>query len=117
MKWKDVIGFEGLYLVSDTGLISSLSSGSILRGSDNGHGYLKITLYKNGKKSCHKVHRLVMAAFVGLSDLQVDHLNGIKTDNRLENLEYVTGMVNSQRRVLRVYGVVKKPNKRGSKAA
>jgi hypothetical protein len=57
-------------------------------------GYVFVVLRLNGGKKTFAVHRLIMAAFHGTSDLQVNHINGIKHDNRLCNLEYVDGAGN-----------------------
>jgi hypothetical protein len=59
-----------------------------------GSKYMLVTLRINGVNKGCLVHRLVMAAFVGHSALQVNHKNGKKDDNRLENLEYVDGARN-----------------------
>ena len=102
--WKEVGGYSGLYEVSNLGRVRSLGrpcnakNGSIQRKRARIltqeitiHGYCRVRLYDlNGKAKHFAVHRLVMAAFVGESDLQVNHINEIKTDNRLHNLEYVT---------------------------
>ena len=58
----------------------------------DGLGYLQVKLYKNGKPKHWKVHRLVMMAFVGIPprNSEVNHKNGNKHDNTLQNLEYVT---------------------------
>jgi hypothetical protein len=57
-------------------------------------GYLSVILCNNGKYKGFYVHRLVMLTFFGESDLQVNHINGIKDDNRLENLGYCTALEN-----------------------
>lgn len=102
--WKDIQGYEGLYQVSDLGRVRSLGricnakNGSqqkkkarILTQEITIHGYCRVRLFDCSKHSRHySVHRLVLGAFVGASDLQVNHINEIKTDNRLVNLEYVT---------------------------
>ena len=62
----------------------------------NPHGYAQVNLRQLSKSRSMKVHRLVMLAFKGDSELFVNHKNGIKTDNRLENLEYVTAKENTQ---------------------
>ena len=59
-----------------------------------GRNYLLVTLRVNGVNKGCLVHRLVMEAFRGPSDLQVNHKNGKQDDNRLENLEYVDGAAN-----------------------
>jgi hypothetical protein len=59
-----------------------------------GRGYAYIRLQTESGGKTFQVHRLVMLAFVGPSDLQVNHKNGIKHDNRLANLEYVTNAEN-----------------------
>ena len=94
--WKDVPEYEGLYRVSNLGRVKSLWFGKerILKPRDNGWGYMQVGLYKEGYVKKLKVHRLMMLTFVGSSNLQVNHINGLKTDNRLENLEYCTASQN-----------------------
>ena len=62
----------------------------------NNRGYEYVSLRVNGKTKGFQVHRLVMLSFVGPCDLQVNHKNGLRGDNRLENLEYVTPRENQQ---------------------
>lgn len=66
--------------------------GRKLKPATDKDGYLRITLTNNGKRKSYHVHRLVTGAFLDNYDnkLQVNHINGIKSDNRIENLEMVT---------------------------
>ena len=101
--WKDVVGFEGLYQVSNLGRVKSLQStcnrwkaGRIRKPVDNRHGYLSINLSRDGRivKARQYVHRLVAEAFVPNDDpinkTEVNHLNEDRSDNRAENLEWTT---------------------------
>ncbi len=109
--WKDVPGYEELYQVSNLGRVRSLDR--VTQGVDgitrfyNGRvlkhylskGYLRHALSINGIAQTYQVHQLVAKAFLnhkpnGLN-LVVDHINNIKTDNRLENLQVVTNRHNS----------------------
>ena len=95
--WRDIIGYENLYQVSNWGRVRSLKSGKILRPAKNSKGYLRVGLYKDGKRKNYKVHRLVAEAFlkpVAGKDF-VNHLNEIKTDNHYLNLEYCTAKENN----------------------
>ncbi len=98
-QWRPVVGYEGWYEVSDHGHVKRIKAGRGARAGrilhpGNRHGYLHVALFQGGRstKQSAIVHRLVLAAFVGPcpAGLQVNHKNGIKTDNRAENLEYVT---------------------------
>lgn len=94
MEWRDVIGYEGLYQVSENGYILSTvrKKHIILKPKLDKYGYLTINLYKNGIRKTHKIHRLVAAAFLEDFDesLCVNHKNELKYDNRVENLEVCT---------------------------
>lgn len=103
--FKAIPGFEGRYQVSDKGRVKTLNRGKIgtklMSLVSDGHGYKVVKLGKN--RQIFRVHRLVMLAFVGPcpEGLQVDHINGIRDDNRPENLRYVTQKENSQYAVQR----------------
>lgn len=90
--WKDIPNYEGSYQVSSLGRVKSLQNNKprFLKPRNNGNGYYYVCLYKYNKQFQVSVHRLVLSIFSGDSILEVNHINGIKSDNRLENLEYVT---------------------------
>lgn len=114
--WADVEGFEG-YQVSTEGRVRSFwvrpyygrgarrilsDQWHIVPQSDDGNGYLKVCLIKNGKNYIRKVHRLVAEAFIPFEDrsLTVDHIRPGpegKLDNSVENLQWVTRRKNIQK--------------------
>ena len=91
----EVVRYKEKYLVSDKGdiYIENKKYTRKKKQSTDKYGYKVTTI--NGKQE--KVHRIVISAFKGDSALTVDHLNGNKQDNRLENLEYVTAGENAKR--------------------
>lgn len=96
-QWRDLPGYEGLYRVSDRGRFLSLRKRRIFIGCVDYHGYRRVVICDAGGKSRHiQVQVLVMAAFVGPrpEGMVTDHINAIKTDNRLENLRYITNAEN-----------------------
>jgi len=104
--WKDIKGYEGIYLVSDLGRIKSLYNSLKKRGRYNkldsrilktrtvksgGYtGYMCVGLRKNNIQKKHIVHRLVAMAFIEnpRNKSDVNHKNKIRTDNRVINLEW-----------------------------
>ena len=108
--WKDVPGYEGYYQVSDLGRVRSLDrnivhidgkrrfiKGKLIKGSVN-NGYRLTTLRKSSIGRTFKFSQLVAMAFLGHDpnghDLVVDHINGDKSDDRVENLRIVTHRAN-----------------------
>ena len=98
---KDIEGYEGLYQVSNLGRVkSSRRKGSeidkILKGSIDRDGYVIVTLCNCGVEKKTRVHRLVAMAFILNLNIkpQVNHIDGIKTNNCINNLEWVTSYEN-----------------------
>ena len=92
--WKAIAGFEGIYEISDQGRVKSLKYGKekILKPWNDGWGYLKINLCKDGHVKMLKIHRLVAEAFVqNPNNLDtVNHKDEVKTNNVASNLEWMS---------------------------
>ena len=90
VKWKSIEGYEGLYEISNTGKIKR--NGTILKNNMMTRGYHKITLCNGKTKKQFSVHRLVAKHFIPNPHKKtfVNHINCVKTDNNVENLEWVT---------------------------
>lgn len=108
--WKDVVGYEGIYKVSNLGKIKSLTrsvfckkkarvfNGKIMSLQDNRRGYMTVLLRINGKEKRKYVHRLVCESFLNNTEnyKQVNHKDGIRNNNNLNNLEYCTASYNAK---------------------
>jgi|SRR5690554_5206119 len=94
--WKDVVGYEELYKVSNFGKVISIArfgtKGKEMCLMDNGKGYYRVKLSKNNKSKRVMLHRIIAEAFIpNLENKKcVNHINGNKKDNRIENLEWCT---------------------------
>lgn len=101
----DVPGYEGLYAISENGQVYSYGKnafwkGRLLKTNSLFKGYVKIPIItKEGKTRTESIHRMLMNTFKpreGSELLQVNHINGIRTDNRLDNLEWCTAKENAR---------------------
>jgi hypothetical protein len=102
--WKDVVGYEGLYQVSNLGNVKSFKCGKerILKPVFNGAGYYQIGLYKNKETKIFRVHQLIAISFLGyVSDeaqkVVVDHIDNNPLNNKLDNLQVITKRENSSK--------------------
>lgn len=103
--WKSLNEYDGIYQVSNLGRIRSLIDNhqnkrivpKVKKARIGNSGYLYVNLRKDGKPTSERIHRLVASYFCEKPvDAQcVNHINGIKTDNRAENLEWCTYSENS----------------------
>ena len=120
--WKDVVGYEGLYKVSDRGNVYSVGridsrgykcGGRVLKPIQNGSGYIKVNLYKNGIRKTKYIHRLVVEAFIPNPKKlpEVNHKDEHKTNNELSNLEWCDARHNSNHGT-RTERVVEKTSKK-----
>ena len=102
---KPISGYEGSYEVSNLGRVRSCDrivtysngvkhkyKGKVLKSGDNNHGYLRVTLCDDRGHKTATIHRLVATAFIPNPENKqtINHINEIKTDNRVENLEWMT---------------------------
>tara|TARA_R110000796_G_scaffold171070_3_gene288036 strand:+ start:63 stop:584 length:522 start_codon:yes stop_codon:yes gene_type:complete len=100
--WKDIKDYEGIYQVSNLGNVKSLGrvvlrkndtkiklKEKILKPGKSKSGYLIISLYKNKRGKSHIVHRLIINTFIPCLDKkEVNHIDGDKSNNKLDNLEW-----------------------------
>ena len=99
--WKAIKNYSA-YMVSNYGRVKSFiihKDGKLLNTSvANRNGYVGVHLYKDGKKTQFSVHRLVAEAFIPnpKNKPQINHLNGDKTDNRVDNIEWATASENTK---------------------
>ena len=94
--WKDIVGYEGVYQVSNFGRVKRVKTDRILKEFKNTDGYLLVHLYKNKVSSNQRIHRLVAQAFIPNTENkpQVNHIDENKTNNVVSNLEWVTSKEN-----------------------
>lgn len=99
--WRDLPGYEGIYQVSNLGRVKGLDridssgksrKGRLLKPETTRVGYQQVTLYKDGKMKHFLVHRLVYTVFCGdiPEGMEVNHINEVKSDNQIENLNLMT---------------------------
>ena len=94
--WKDIARYEGLSQVSSLGRVKRVTTGRILKSGKITGGYLLVSLYKNNTKSNKYIHRLVSESFIPNPEnkSQVNHIDEDKTNNSLDNLEWMTAKEN-----------------------
>lgn len=96
LEWRDVDGFEGVYQVSNSGLVRS-ASGRVRKTYTRANGYQAIYLTHGKNRKCLLVHSMVLTAFGGLRpvDMVCRHLDGNPSNNHVSNLRWGTALENS----------------------
>lgn len=96
--WKSLVGYEANYEVSNTGLIRNKKTDKILKSQIDRCGYERVRLSVNNKKSSVRLHRAVALTFIPNPHLkeQVNHIDGIKINNYVDNLEWCTNSENQE---------------------
>ncbi len=99
-EYRKIEGFDN-YQISNLGNVKNIKTGRILKGGKGKRGYLNVVLCKQGKCKTCLIHKLVAMAFLGHKPsgmkIVVDHINNIKTDNRLSNIQITTSRHNSSK--------------------
>jgi len=96
--WKNIKNYEGLYQVSNLGNVKSIVKNKFLKPYTDTNGYFQVSLYNNSVRKVVRIHKLVAENFINkpLTDkvLVIDHINNIKTDNKVSNLRFITNRKN-----------------------
>lgn len=91
-KWVNIDKWENLYEVSTSGKVRNIKTGKVLVGDTNNCGYRRVILYNKDRKQRFFIHRLVAQAFISNPENkpQVNHIDGNKENNSVDNLEWVS---------------------------
>ena len=101
--WKDIPDYDGMYQASNLGRIKSLKYGKerIIKNYFDGKGYFQTSLSKKSKQKTIKVHKIIALVFLNHKpcghNMYIDHINNIKTDNSIENLQIITSRENNNK--------------------
>lgn len=97
-EWKAIDGTNGVYAVSSVGKVMNTKTGRVLKAQTDQKGYLRVRITVERQGITLKIHREVAKAFIPNPDNlpQVNHINGDKTDNRVENLEWISNLENAR---------------------
>ncbi|MBG5429516.1 HNH endonuclease [Pseudomonas aeruginosa] len=95
-EWREVVGYEGLYRVSEHGEVIGVIRKKIKKQFPNTSGYMSVGLCANGRQKNTTVHKIVALAFLdkAFESLEVNHIDGDKLNNHHSNLEWVTRLEN-----------------------
>jgi hypothetical protein len=107
--WKDIMGYEGLYQISNLGRVKSLIKNIINKSIKNKQGYLSVTLCKNNIRKTYRNHRLAGIHFIEvdmglIENLEINHKDGNPQNNNIRNLEWINKRENnSHNKLNKVY--------------
>ena len=104
-EWRDVVGYEKYFKISNKGNVFSKRSNKVLKLHTHPNGYYIFSTHLDGRKSkaiCFKVHRLVAKAFIDNPENKpvVNHIDGVKLNNNVNNLEWCTHKDNTKHAIL-----------------
>ena len=110
MEFISIVG-NPKYAVNILGEVKNVTKGRILKPMLN-RGYLSVTLYTNNKQTFHNIHRLIALHFIPNPENKpcIDHINRIRSDNRIENLRWVTKAENNQNKSIQKNNKLKEQN-------
>lgn len=96
IRWEKIKDFPN-YSISNTGIVRNDTTGQLRKNQYDKYGYLVCSLYDHQRSKLFKIHRLIAEYFIPNPDNKpyINHINGIRDDNRIENLEWCTAHENN----------------------
>jgi hypothetical protein len=111
-EWRAVVGYEGLYEVSDLSRIRGITRGKIKKFHVHKRGYAQTNLCKNGIVKTIRIHRIVAEAFIEKVEGKnhINHIDNVRSNNKVSNLEWCTSKENAEHRDRQKRGTIGERN-------